>query len=57
MLVDVNMLKTSWIFRDRDEGELKSFDNFITTLANSESEQMYKTEFMSLIVDEFWVLY
>lgn len=59
MLVDVSMLRTNWIFRSREDsqGEHQNFDAFIETLAQSDSDQMYSTQFMIMIVDEFWSLY
>ena len=51
------MLNTGWIFRDRKTGEKENFTYFINALANADSEQMYTTDFMFVIVDEFWSLY
>ena len=55
--VEVAMLHTSWIFRDRKTGERKSFRYFIKALLEADSELMYTTDFMIMIVDEFWSLY
>ena len=55
--VEVNILKTNWIFRDRNKGERKTFSFFIKALVEAESETMYTTDFMITIVDEFWKLF
>ena len=56
-LVEVSMLRCSWVFRDREMGELKNFDKLIKALAESPSDSMYNTDFVITIVDEFWSLY
>ena len=56
-LVDVSMLRTAWVFRDREKGELKDFDKLIKALAESETDSMYNTDFVVTIVEEFWSLY
>ena len=56
-LVEVSMLRTDWVFRDRERGELKNFDKLIKALAESPSDSMYNTDFVITIVDEFWSLY
>ena len=56
-LVEVSMLRTGWVFRDKEKGELKNFDKLIKALAESPSDSMYNTDFIITLVDEFWSLY
>ena len=56
--VEVRMLRTSWMFRCREGGEVKSFSLFLETLAeNDSSDIMHQTEMVVTIVNEFWSKY
>ena len=48
------MLNVSWIFRDRKSGDRGSTKFFIKAIAQTDSEQMYATDIMIMIVNEFW---
>ena len=57
MIVEVEMLRTNWIFRDREVGDTKDLKKFINALADTDSDEMYTTDFMIMVVNEFWSLY
>ena len=66
IIVKVKMLRTNWIFRDtaqenENKGCCKLEENdlfkLIKTLDTLDSDQLYLTEFVAVLIEEFWDLY
>ena len=50
------MLRTNWIFRETD-GEQNDLFRLIKTLDAQNSDSLYLTEFVAVLIEEFWDLY
>ena len=57
MLVDVKALHTGWIFRDTNSSDQNDLFMLINTLNTQPSDSLFSTEFVMVLVDEFWDLY
>ena len=50
VLVDIQMLRTNWIFRGTENGSKNDFLQLIDTLDNVEDESLYTTEFVEALI-------
>ena len=55
--VNISMLHTRWIFRNRKKGDTRSISHFVHALDSAESELMFTTDFMDNIITNFWSVY
>ena len=56
-LVDVKILRTNWIFRETNNVDTNDLFMLIDTLNAQKSDQIFNTEFVIVLVEEFWKLY
>ena len=52
--VEVNLLKTHWIFRGTKEKEATDFVDLLGIFVDHTNDIIYTTEFVVNLVDEFW---
>jgi hypothetical protein len=58
IIVRVKMLRTNWIFRGtQKKSEPNDLFQLIRTLDKEDSDQLYNTEFVAVLIEEFWDLY
>ena len=56
-LVDVKILQTNWIFRCTNNIDDNDLFMLINLLNNQPSDALFNTEFVTVLVEEFWDLY
>jgi len=55
--VEVELLKTNWIFRGTKTKETTDFDDLLSIFGQSVNDSIYTTEFVVHLVDEFWSIH
>ena len=57
-IVKVKMLRTNWIFKNTEtDSEPNDLFKLIKTLDSQNSDSLYSTEFVKVLIEEFWDLY
>jgi uncharacterized FlaG/YvyC family protein len=56
-IVEVTMLRTNWVFRQIDAEKKNDFLELIDTLDGVENPDLYSTDFVKALIQEFWDLY
>ena len=55
--VEVKLLKTDWIFKKTASADENDLFSLINTLNTQASESLFGTEFITVLIDEFWDTY
>ena len=56
-LVEVKLLKTDWIFKKTAVVDDNDLFNLINTLNTEATDSLFGTEFITILIEEFWEMF